>query len=149
MTRTKKMPSKLAAMQDAGQRLRSNGHRLTQSRQRILATLLRAEIAMTPDEICDSLKEQGHDADRVTTYRVLDWLVEQRLAHRIASDSRAWQFNASWEAEHEHMHFACQDCERIYCLDPGSPVSPPRVPAGFKVEERELLLRGHCPDCSE
>ncbi|MGB7297872.1 MAG: Fur family transcriptional regulator [Burkholderiaceae bacterium] len=149
MTRSRKMPSIANTMFDAGQRLSNGGHRVTQSRQRILATLLAADSAMTPDDICEAAKKSGHNLDRVTAYRVLDWLVEQRLAHRIASDSRAWQFNASKLAEHEHVHFACQDCDRIYCLDDADAVTTPQVPAGFKVSESELLLRGHCPNCSK
>jgi len=136
------------AMLLAEQRLRTQGERVTSPRTLVLAMLLVSDCASTQDDVSKALANESREVDRVTVYRVLDWLVDHKLAHRVSSDARSWQFNALDEAEHEHGHFACRECERIFCLDePELPVTV-AMPAGFRAEESELLVRGRCPDCA-
>ncbi|MGH1360402.1 MAG: Fur family transcriptional regulator [Burkholderiaceae bacterium] len=148
--KTEKAPLAFSdAMIAAEQRLRQHGHRVTRPRQLILATLLAADCASSQDELSRTLEKSNYEVDRVTVYRVLEWLVEHKLAHRVSSDSRAWQFNALNDEEHEHGHFACRECERIFCLADREINVAPKMPAGFRADESELLVRGRCPDCGK
>ncbi|MCS6786460.1 MAG: transcriptional repressor [Thiobacillaceae bacterium] len=122
--------------------------RTTPARVRVLAHLLQAGRALTHAELEAGLARAG-GLDRVTLYRVLDWLVQQGLAHRIAGEDRVWRFSAvdSGAGGHDHAHFRCDDCGRVYCLDSLRPVVALTLPAGFRCREAELTLHGLCPQC--
>ena len=79
---------------NAEELIRATGERVTNARIEILATLLEADGALTHAEI-EGLLAQASGIDRVTVYRVLDWLTAQNLAHKISGDDRVWRFNAA------------------------------------------------------
>lgn len=110
--------------------------------------LLVSDCASTQDDVSKALAKKGREVDRVTVYRVLDWLVDHKLAHRVSSDARSWQFNALEQVEQEHGHFACRECERIFCLEEREQPVTVQMPDGFRAEESELLVRGRCRDCA-
>jgi Fur family transcriptional regulator, ferric uptake regulator len=83
--------------------------------------------------------------DRVTLYRVLAWLVEQGLAHRVSGEDRVWRFSVEQHADHRHAHFHCSGCGTVFCMD--AQTRAPDLPKGFQLEDMELTLRGFCPEC--
>jgi Fur family transcriptional regulator, ferric uptake regulator len=97
--------------------------RATPARERVLDILLAGPRALSHQEIEAAARERGLDFDRVTLYRVLDWLVTQRLAHKIEGRDRVWRFNAVTvtEAEHGHAHFHCTRCGKVFCLEQMQP----------------------------
>lgn len=129
------------------------GERATAARLAVLTLLLDSPRALTHNELAAAARDGGTELDRVTLYRVLDWLVEKGLAHKIAGEDRVWRFNAmaagaSGLAEaHEHAHFQCSRCGRLYCLGDLRPVFAFTLPPGFRCEHAELTLRGLCPEC--
>lgn len=123
--------------------------RVTPARVDVLRLLLTADSALTHAELEARL---GGGMDRVTLYRVLDWLVSQGLAHRIAGEDRIWRFSAGAtqaHGGHEHAHFLCEGCGRAYCLDELRPVVALSLPPGFRCRAAELTLHGLCPRCGE
>ncbi len=135
--------------------LQGAGERPTPARLAVLDILLATPRALTHTEIATAAREAGSELDRVTLYRVLDWLVEKTLAHKIAGEDRVWRFNAmgpdnhGQAGAHEHAHFQCSRCGRLYCLDELRPVFAFSLPPGFRCDHAELILRGLCPDCGE
>ena len=138
----------------AGGMIAALGARSTPARVDVLAVLLAAGEALSHHDVEDRLRRR-HAIDRVTLYRVLDWLVERELAHKLAGDDRVWRFSASAHAgargpvagEHAHAHFRCVDCGKVVCLaDAGVPT--PAVPAGYRPDAVEVTVRGHCDRCS-
>ncbi len=128
----------------------SAGQRPTPARCAVLAALLAAERALTHLEIAQRLGGSGQ-FDRVTLYRVLEWLVRRRLAHKIAGEDRVWRFNAflaEEEAGHRHAHFQCHLCGSVTCLEGMSTAFALSLPAGFRSQEVELTIRGVCAACS-
>ena len=83
---------KTAPVEAAQVSLRTTGARVTQPRVQVLATILGSDKALSHHEIEALLA--GQSIDRVTVYRVLDWLVGQKLAHRISGQDRIWRFGA-------------------------------------------------------
>lgn len=135
--------------EEAAALIRESGSRLTPPRSAVLSLLLGADHAMTHQEIADALSD-ALPVDRVTIYRVLDWLVEQGLAHRIAQDDRVWRFSVSRQharAAHQHAHFACKQCGQTFCLDSVPAKAAVKLPAGYQSEEVELTIRGVCEHC--
>ncbi|TCJ15499.1 transcriptional repressor [Parasulfuritortus cantonensis] len=122
--------------------------RATPARRRVLEVLLGAAHAMSHAEIEAEL-ETDVCPDRVTLYRVLDWLVSKRLAHKIAGDDRAWRFNAVAADGHGHAHFHCTRCGQVYCLSELQPAFAFSLPPGYRFDSAELTIQGLCPRCSE
>ncbi len=130
--------------------IRASGARVTQPRVRVLKVLLHSGRALSHAEV---EKQVGAHAeiDRVTLYRVLEWLTGHGLAHRIAGDDRIWRYNAvsgGHDEEGEHAHFACDRCGRVVCLDDPPPAPRLRLPAGYLLQRIEMTLKGLCAACS-
>ncbi|HEY8354816.1 MAG TPA: Fur family transcriptional regulator [Methylophilaceae bacterium] len=134
-------------MMSATEIIQEAGLRPTANRIAVLEALLRSPHPLTHQELLDTLSI-SHDFDRVTLYRILDWLLSNGIVHKIAGDSRAWRFqlNATG-AGHRHAHFECSACGRIYCLDEVSPRTP-KLPKGFLAESISLNIKGRCASCT-
>jgi Fur family ferric uptake transcriptional regulator len=146
MTTTPLPAESPAEVDSAAVLIRRTGARATPARLHVLRLLRSAPAALSHHEIEQAL---GNPAlDRVTLYRVLDWLVESGLAHRNTDAQRVFRFSAATRGEHAaHTHFRCDDCGRVFCLD-AAPPAPPHLPQGFSLLRIELDLRGRCAECS-
>lgn len=134
-------------MSTAEQLIQQAGQRPTTSRCAVLEALLSADDALSHTEIQDKLNVHGN-YDRVTIYRVLDWLSAHGLVHKVAGTGRAWRFQATRsETMHRHAHFHCMHCGKVSCLPNIHPTIPRQIPPDFSVESVELNLKGTCRDC--
>ncbi len=130
----------------AGQ-LRQMGARATPARIRVLHALRTAPMPLTHNEIEQSLGEPA--LDRVTLYRVLDWLVASGLANKAADAQRVFRFSPAVGGEHQaHIHFRCEKCGGVFCLD-APPPEAPELPAGFALSHMNLELSGWCDKCAK
>ena len=137
--------------------IRATGERLTQPRVAVLACLLASGSATSHLDVAGMIKDH-HAVDRVTVYRVLEWLVELGIAHRIAGDDRVWRFMLNTQAassksassgQHgHHAHFTCQTCGQTFCLDKAMPKVDVKLPKGFRTTEIDLVVRGRCAACA-
>ena len=136
------------ALSQARRLVGESGGRNTQARRNVLASLIAADRALSHSEIEAQLA--GTDLDRVTLYRVLDWLVEHTLAHRVANmggHERAMRFAFTRpEKPNAHAHFQCTECGRTICLeDVAAPAL--NVPLGIELQGIELSAFGRCASC--
>ena len=128
-------------------RIRACGARLTAPRAAVLAVLLGSETALTHHEVEDALRA-SLPVDRVTVYRVLDWLVALGPAHRIPGEDRTWRFRASRDAAHgPHAHFTCSSCGKTVCLEDVAAPPSVKLPRGFVPQKVELTVQGLCAAC--
>ncbi len=166
--------------QEARSLLRQRGERVTSPRATVLAAMLAASAesrarrgspsALSHQELSSRL-ESGADRphvgalDRVTLYRVLEWMVEIGLAHKIAGDDRVFRFSlndgadvsaAAVPALHGeaagHAHFHCTVCRRVYCLAESPSIAQALqavLPRGFIGKELAVAVHGLCPDCAK
>jgi Fur family transcriptional regulator, ferric uptake regulator len=136
--------------------IRSTGARVTQPRLQVMHILHESNQALSHldvwNEVCK--RSLANEADRVTVYRVLDWLVSEDIAHKIAGQDRVWRFIMNDESgkahqHHEHAHFVCVDCGKMQCLSEAAAASinRPQLPTGYSFESLEINVRGHCADC--
>lgn len=134
------------AIPSASARLRATGERITPARAAVFALLRDSTRALSHQEIESGLGRENA-LDRVTVYRVLDWLVEQGLAHKVAGLDRVWRFSIAREAHERHAHFQCSGCGKVVCL---SDVAPRRVtlPRGFRSEHVDVTVKGRCAECA-
>ena len=136
----------LPAIQSA---IRAAGARVTPARVRVLGALQAALGPLSHAEIEETLAQEAHPGiDRVTLYRVLDWLCAAGLAHKAADARGVFRFSAAQpNVEHAgHMHFRCTGCGGVFCLA-APPPPPPELPQGFRLADVALDIRGECPRC--
>ena len=136
------------SLEKARAMVQASGDRVTAARVGALAVLLEERRALSHTDIEQALSRQS-GVDRVTLYRVLDWLVEKGLAHRIAGADRAWRYSIA-SAEHgDHAHFQCNQCGKVLCLEQlAKPeVRLPRLPSGYRSERVEMTVQGRCAEC--
>jgi len=129
--------------------LLATGARRTRARLEVLAALLRADEALTHHEVERRLR-RGHDVDRVTLYRVLDWLTERGFAHKVSGRDRVWRFSAAGHARASgggHAHFECSSCGKVICLDE-SRLPSIQLPAGYRRRDIEVTIKGSCDECA-
>ena len=130
--------------------IRQTGARVTPARVHTLRLLQGARGPLTHREIEDGLTHTGLPGmDRVTLYRVLDWLCEVGLAQKAADRQGVFRFSATQpDVRHAaHMHVRCTGCGRVFCLD-SPPPSPPALPKGFRLEGMAVDLHGLCARCT-
>jgi Fur family transcriptional regulator, ferric uptake regulator len=149
-------PAYLAKIPEAEATLRATGERVTDPRVTVLSTLLACDHAVSHLDVAATIAKH-HTIDRVTVYRVLDWLVSVGIAHRIAGDDRVWRFMISSSAgsskaarktvNHAHAHFTCNTCGQTFCLDNVQPKMNVKLPTGFRTTEVDLKIRGLCAEC--
>ena len=130
-------------------RIRAVGGRATSMRLHVLHALEVNERTLTHQEVEDACRGAGLDPDRVTIYRILEWLVDKGIAHKVAGPDRVWRFGSVPSEEHGHAHFHCDDCGQIYCLEDTPTVSAPNLPPGFQLDHLEVALAGQCPGCTK
>ncbi len=132
--------------------LRAQGARVTSARVTVLAELLAARRALTHHELQD-LADGGRGTeplDRVTLYRVLDWLTEVGLAHRITGPDRIFRFSSERPGHEAHGHFRCTACRRTFCMSQGARMVRAvrsMLPEGFSPDDVDLTVSGRCADC--
>jgi Fur family ferric uptake transcriptional regulator len=139
------MPKRPSAESD---RIHALGARVTPARVAVLRLLGTAQQALSHREVEDALQA---GFDRVTLYRVLDWLVESGLAHRVADSERVFRFSLAAESEQPHQshaHFRCEACGKVFCLE-DIPMPRPNLPSGFSGKTVDYCITGQCARCDE
>ncbi|MDP1766926.1 MAG: transcriptional repressor [Methylotenera sp.] len=127
------------------------GLRPTRARIAVLNILAETTSAISHPEILALMSNQI-EFDRVTIYRVLDWLTEHHLIHKISADNRAWKFQLSYHANnqtpsHQHAHLQCTSCGKVTCIHELEPQFPSQILAKYHVESIDIHLKGLCTDC--
>lgn len=123
--------------------------RNTVARTTILDIITDSNIALSHAEIKDKTKNL---CDRVTIYRVLDRLVDEGLVHKIVNIDGVVKY-ASCEIcteehhhhDHHHVHFSCELCKSVTCLDEVQPTF--KLPENYKIKEIHFTISGICPKC--
>lgn len=150
-------------MQSAEQLMMEAGLRPTKARTAVLNALLNSHTALSQPEILSVL--QGvKEIDRVTVYRVLDWLQENALIHKISTDDRAWKYQLNSPKRsfktassaspgmlnnHGHAHLHCQSCGTVLCIHELAAHIPQAIFDTYQVSHIEISLKGLCPDCQQ
>lgn len=120
---------------------------MSQPRKRVLVFLLAQDRPLTHHEIRSAMP--GKTLGAVTLYRVLKWLTENGLVQSLASADQSRRFSVcNSRQDHDHAHFQCTRCGTVTCL---GAIPLPRhlpVPAGFRRQEVDLLIKGTCPACN-
>ena len=143
----------LPAQLDAAERACARqGARLTELRRRVLALVLEAPGPSTAYQLLDRLKETRAGAAPPTIYRALDFLVEQRLIHKV---ERLNAFVPCAEASHHHLtpvqFLICRRCGGVAEIEDRAVANALDRAArreGFRPGRAVVELEGTCATCS-
>jgi Fur family ferric uptake transcriptional regulator len=106
-----------------------------------------ADTALSHAEIQKTL---GDLCDRVTIYRVLDRLVEEGYVHKVVNTDGVIKYaachNCQSKHHHNHVHFSCQKCKSVTCLDEVVPSF--KLPSQYEVKDVNFTISGLCPKCA-
>lgn len=131
---------------DFSERLSTGGFRFTPQRQQVYDVLLHKRDHPTAEEVFIRAKNQMPEISHATVYNCLDALVECGLVRQVQIDRGATRFCPNM---HEHCHFYCDACDRVYDVDLPAKMQPGvSLPKGFKAERYEIAIHGVCPDCA-
>jgi Fur family ferric uptake transcriptional regulator len=121
--------------------------RKTLAKTEIQKLISSSSFALSHSEIQSSLNGL---CDRVTIYRVLDRLLAEGQIHKIVNVDGSVKYAAchscSEKHNHDHLHFSCQKCNSVTCLENVEPSY--QLPMNYKVSEMNFMLSGLCPQCS-
>jgi Fur family ferric uptake transcriptional regulator len=103
----------------------------------------------------DMIEEQLGQSDiampnRSTIYRILNNFCDEGVTHKTISDEgKAYYALCDTCQEeshnHDHIHFQCESCEKVECLEENTSV---KLPKGYKLKEANLWVKGLCPSCA-
>lgn len=121
--------------------------RNTTANAEILKLLNQSEVALSHADIQQSLNGL---CDRVTIYRVLDRLTEDGVTHKVVDFNGVIKYAichtcTSGEHHHNHIHFSCEQCHSVTCLEGIEPAY--KLPEMYKVKQVNFTILGICPLC--
>ena len=120
--------------------------RNTTAKTEIQALIVSSSVALSHSEIQKLLEGL---CDRVTIYRVLERLLVEGIIHKIINVDGVVKYagchSRSVKHSHNHIHFSCQKCKSVTCLEDVQPSY--NLPKNYKVSEMNFTLSGLCPQC--
>ena len=127
--------------------LRAAGLRVTRPRLSVLAVLASHPHA-DADTIVTAARGEHPSLSPQAVYGVLKALVDRGLARRIEPAGAPALFEL--RVGDNHHHLVCRECGVVVdvdCAVGAAPCLEPTDPAGFVVEEAEVVFWGRCPRC--
>ncbi|HYP63489.1 MAG TPA: transcriptional repressor [Acidocella sp.] len=129
-----------------------NGTQLTALRREVLDLILRAQAPLTAYQLLDQLKSTRKSAVPPTIYRALDFLIENRLVHRI---ERLNAFIPCAEADHDHadaQFLICHQCGAVTEMEDhgvSAALAAAAAARGFTPSRAIVELDGLCALCGQ
>ena len=129
------------------ERLATSGFRFTPQRQHVFDVLMQKRDHPTVEDVFIRAKQGMPEISMATVYNCLDALVKCGLVRHVNLERSATRFCPNMK---EHCHFHCDDCGGIYDVDfaEGNDHAGLKLPAGFKVKQFDVSIRGLCRDCA-
>jgi len=119
----------------------------TSCREGIIEVMLAANQALSENQIREQLTG---NYDRTTFYRSFKTLVENKIIHKIVVDNQLVKYalHHSITQLEEHVHFYCNDCHIVKCLE-SVHVQHQQLPEGYAETETEVIIKGICANCNQ
>lgn len=136
-------------LQDAIERLREAGYKLTPQRTEILRVLIGAGATISALAVQQRVKTAYPYISLDTVYRNLSMLTTTGLVNQINLQAKGTAL-FEFQGEAHHHHAICLQCGRSLCVDacPLPEVIPlPDADRSFQVVSHAFELYGFCSDC--
>ena len=123
--------------------------RFTTLRKRVLELVCQYAQPVGAYALLDDLREEGRSAAPPTIYRALDFLQQQGLVHRLASNN-TYLACAHPQTQHESLFLVCSSCGHTQEVHTQGMVKMARQQASefdFQVEHAVIEVAGLCHQC--
>ena len=127
----------------------SRGVRLTKLRQAILEVLLEVSAPIKAYEIIEKMRDKGERLTPATVYRVLDFLLQCGLVHRINALNAFIPCTGNHE-EHSMLLFVCSQCQHAKEMDDPILYEAMRgrlEELGMSLSDNCIEIQGTCRKC--
>jgi Fur family zinc uptake transcriptional regulator len=136
-------------LESAAQECQRRGAQLTKLRRSVLTLILEAEGPTTAYQLLDRLRATHKGAAPPTIYRALDFLMEQRLIHKV---ERLNAFIACADPDHPHpiQFLICHQCGTVAEMEDGAAeraLERAAMREGFHLANAVVEIEGTCAAC--
>ncbi|MCB0673532.1 MAG: transcriptional repressor [Saprospiraceae bacterium] len=99
-----------------------------------------------------SIENAFEAADKSTLYRTLKTFEKNKLVHTIDDGTKQLKYalcleSCQCETNDLHYHFHCTTCENTFCLT-NQNIPHIELPKNFKMQQANMVIKGHCGDCN-
>ncbi len=120
--------------------------RNTAQREAIRDAFADAGRPLSVDEAHEIAQKTLPSLGVATVYRAANALADDGWLARVELPGEPMRYELA-DLEHHH-HFHCTKCDRVFDVDGCGLDHHAHLPDGFVVESHEVVLYGHCCDCS-
>ena len=127
--------------------LRDRHLRVTAARVAVLEVLAERSH-LTTDEVATAVRARIGSVSTQASYHVLDTLTAAGLVRRIEIGGSAARYERRVGDNHHHLVCrSCGDVSDVDCPTASGPCLTTSVPAGYEIDEAEVIFWGTCPRC--
>jgi Fur family ferric uptake transcriptional regulator len=117
----------------------------TKQRRAIREVFTREHRPLSPDEVLASGQDLVPSLGIATVYRNIKALLSEGWLHPVEFPGEPARYEQSGRPHHHH--FICRTCQQAFDVEACPKDVEHLAPAGFRVEDHELVLYGRCPGC--
>ena len=121
--------------------------RNTIQRQLVLNAVRELDAHATAEQVYDHVFQKHPTISKATVYRNLSQMAESGELLNIGSFYGSAHYDHNC---HEHYHFICEKCKKVFDVDCRAPDFFLRIPHmdGFKIMRHNLTFSGLCHRCN-
>ncbi len=134
--------------EQAIEKLKESGVRMTPQRHAILSYLLNSKMHPSADDIYKSLEKKFPSMSVATVYNNLKVFIDTGLVRELTYGDDASRFDADMS---DHYHAICENCGKISDFDYPSlqhTEEAAAIQTGFVVRGHRLEVHGLCDQCA-
>lgn len=134
---------------DPAELLRQQGFKVTAQRLAVLRAVS-AQPHLTAEEVVEVVRADIGAISRRAVYDVVGVLVDKGLLRRIQPAGSAARYEG--RVGDNHHHLICRTCGHMVdvdCAVGDTPCLSAADPAGYEIDEAEVVYWGRCPTCRD
>lgn len=138
-------------LREAEETCARNGVRLTKLRRAILELLLTAGHPVKAYDLIEQMRDKGQRLTPATVYRILDFLLENGLAHRVNALNAYMPCTCNHD-EHAMLMFVCSKCRQAEEVEDAALYESMRArlgELGMSLQDNCIEIQGTCRNCSK
>jgi Fur family transcriptional regulator, ferric uptake regulator len=120
--------------------------RATQQKAAISRALLESGRPLSVSELLESSRKIVPSVSIATVYRNINALTEAGQIVAVALPGEPPRYEMANLGDHHH--FKCNDCDRVFNVEPCEVKFDHAVPKGYRVDSVDVTLYGACAECA-
>jgi len=138
------------ALAEAEKQCAANGNQLTELRRAVLTLVLAAPGPLTAYQLLDQLKAVRKSAVPPTVYRALDFLIDNRLVHKVEQLNAFIPCSDTHHDHHDVQFLICDKCGTVAEIEDRAiarALAKAAEKHGFHPSKAVVELDGTCAAC--